>query len=117
MQEVNKQLLEMARQIIRDGHVHDFGGGDLAITTCEAFEGLDAFLKQNFPEPLGELTETERKWFEAKAAAQPTAVVVPDEIDCDAAPWMSADTEPDIAYRDGWNDCRETMINKMGEQK
>ena len=58
-----------AKQIIRDGHVHDVGGGDLAVTTCEAFEGLDAFLKHHFPDPLGELTETERKWFKEKAFA------------------------------------------------
>lgn len=68
------KLLEMARQIIRDGHVHDVGGGDLAVTTCEAFEGLDDFLKKNFPEPLGELTGQERKWLEAEAAIQPPFV-------------------------------------------
>lgn len=68
------KLLEMSRQIIRDGHVHDVGGGDLAVTTCEAFEGLDAFLKKNFPEPLGELTGQERKWLEAEAAIQPPFV-------------------------------------------
>jgi len=64
------QLLEMARQVIRDGHVHDVGGGDLAVTTCEAFEGLDAFLRQHFPEPLGELTAQEQRWLEADLKAK-----------------------------------------------
>lgn len=77
------QLLDMARQVIRDGHVHDVGGGDLAVTTCEAFEGLDAFLRQHFPEPLGELTVQEQRWLEAdikKKQAQQVEPVARDVL-------------------------------------
>ncbi|WP_146216012.1 hypothetical protein [Aquitalea magnusonii] len=44
--------------------------------------------------------------------ASPPTHAVPDEIDCDNAPWMSADTEPDIAYANGWNACRAAMLAK-----
>ncbi|WP_084299832.1 hypothetical protein [Microvirgula aerodenitrificans] len=40
-------------------------------------------------------------------AAQPA---VPGEIDCSDAPYMPADMEPDLAYRDGWNACRDAML-------
>lgn len=49
--------------------------------------------------------------------AEPVAaqVAVPDEIECSDAPWMSADTEPDIAYRNGWNACRAAMLAAVPE--
>ena len=40
-------------------------------------------------------------------AAQPAE---PGEIDCSDAPYMPADMEPDLAYRDGWNACRDAML-------
>lgn len=46
-------------------------------------------------------------------AAQPpaVAVAVPDEMESvHDTPFMSADTEPEIAYRDGWNACRAAML-------
>jgi hypothetical protein len=45
--------------------------------------------------------------------AQPPAVAatVPDEMESvHDTPFMSADTEPEIAYRDGWNACRAAML-------
>lgn len=40
----------------------------------------------------------------------PEPLTVPDEIDRDAALWLASDTEPDAAYRDGWNACRAAML-------
>lgn len=48
-----------------------------------------------------------------EAPAQPpaVAVAVPDEMESvHDTPFMSADTEPEIAYRDGWNACRAAML-------
>lgn len=53
-------LLELSRDIVRNGTEVDVGGGDVAITTCDAFEALASHLEANYPEPLGELTERER---------------------------------------------------------
>lgn len=44
---------------------------------------------------------------------QPEQTAIPAEIGCDDAPWMSADTEPDVAYRDGWNACRSAMLSAV----
>jgi len=35
---------------------------------------------------------------------------VPKEIDWRDSPHMSADTEPENAYAEGWNDCRKAMM-------
>lgn len=48
-------------------------------------------------------------YMEAALAQQP-AQAVPEEGDADNAPWMSADTEPAIAWRDGWDACRAAML-------
>ena len=51
-------------------------------------------------------------------ATQPPAVAVPDEMESvHYTPFMSADTEPEIAYRDGWNACRDVMLAAMEQQK
>ena len=47
------------------------------------------------------------------AALAPAAVVMPDEADELDAPKMSADTEPDIAWRDGYNACREVFASRI----
>lgn len=35
---------------------------------------------------------------------------VPAECSWKDAPWMSADTEPSVAYMYGWNSCRGAML-------
>lgn len=44
------------------------------------------------------------------AYQQAAPVAVPAEASADDAPQMSADTEPEIAWRDGWNSCRDAML-------
>ena len=46
----------------------------------------------------------------ALAARQPDAACVPAEATVDSAPWMPAETEPEYAWSDGWNACRDAML-------
>jgi hypothetical protein len=70
--------------------------------------GVRAFA-QNVDHSYTEPT-TEMIWAGWQARAAQPAPVVPDEATEGDAPRMSADTEPELAWRDGWNACRDAML-------
>lgn len=49
-------------------------------------------------------------WNAALDGAPAQQVSAPMEADTVDAPWMSADTEPEIAWRDGFNACRARWL-------
>lgn len=55
----------------------------------------------------GDMVDCPCGWKQPEDAPEQPAI--PSEIDYDGAPWMSADTEPDVAYARGWNDCIAAM--------
>lgn len=123
MENVNKQLLDAAKKVSEKLESKSFVRNDLrddlrvAIAAAQQQAEPVARIKTvgGYPDDSrhelellvkhGQLSDGQLLY-----AAQPPVVAVQDEIECDAAPWMSADTEPDIAYRDGWNACRDAML-------